>query len=138
MKNLFVIPSFPPFLSHEHEALVCEDCEWLTHSRNSLRWAKTMLDLLRLLDLQKLRHAQLVAKLASLTQTMLGLLDLRKLRLTRSLARTEPCLICGDCGRLTRSRSSLCSLRPCLGLRDLRRLRLIRSPVEPASFACTH
>ena len=46
-----------------------------------------MLDLLGLLDLQKLRHA-LLAKLASFAQTMLGLLDLRKLRLTRSLART--------------------------------------------------
>ena len=129
-----MIPSFPLFLSHEHVALVCEDCEWLTHSRNSLRWAKTMLDLLGLLDMQNLRHAHLLTKLA---QTILGLLDLRKLRLTDSLARTEPCLICRDCGRLTRSRSSLCSLKPCLGLRDLRRLRKTRSLAEAASLACT-
>ena len=52
-----------------------------------------MHDLLGLLDLQKLRHAHLLTKLASLAQTIPGLLDLRKLRLTHSLARTEPCLI---------------------------------------------
>ena len=137
MKNLFVIPSFPLFLSHEHVALVCEDCEWLTHLRNSLRWAKTMLDLLGLLDMQNLRHAHLLTKLASLAQTILGLLVLRKLRLTDSLARTEPCLICRDCGRLTRSQSSLCLLKPCLGLRDLHRLRKTRSLAEAASLACT-
>ena len=70
-----------------HEARFARTKNACLHIRETSFVARTMLDLLCLLDLRRLRNTNSLAKLASFAQTILDLLDLRRLRLTHSLAK---------------------------------------------------